>query len=55
MPTSGSTCGKIERHVRSTDIVQWPFLLAYPATLVWVPLFAYGPTRRAFVSGGRHR
>lgn len=32
---------------------RWTFLLAYPATLVQVPLFAYGLVRRTFVWGGR--
>ena len=32
---------------------RWTFLLAYPATLVQVPLFVYGVTRRTFVWGGR--
>ena len=34
-------------------IRRWTFLLAYPATLVQVPLFVYGFTRRTFVWGGR--
>lgn len=32
---------------------RWTFLLAYPATLVQVPLFAYALARRTFVWGGR--
>ena len=32
---------------------RWTFLLAYPATLVQVPLFVYGLARRTFVWGGR--
>ncbi|WP_425604202.1 glycosyltransferase [Halobellus salinisoli] len=32
---------------------RWTFLLAYPATLVQVPLFAYALSRRTFVWGGR--
>lgn len=32
---------------------RWTVLLAYPATLVQVPLFAYGLVRRTFVWGGR--
>lgn len=32
---------------------RWTFLLAYPATLVQVPLFVYGLVRRTFVWGGR--
>lgn len=32
---------------------RWTFLLAYPATLLQVPLFAYGIVRRTFVWGGR--
>ncbi len=32
---------------------RWTFLLAYPATLAQVPLFAYGLARRTFVWGGR--
>jgi hypothetical protein len=32
---------------------RWTALLAVPATLAWVPLFAYGVARRTFVWGGR--
>lgn len=32
---------------------RWTFLLAYPATLVQVPLFLYGLWRNTFVWGGR--
>lgn len=32
---------------------RWTFLLAYPATLLQVPLFVYGIARRTFVWGGR--
>lgn len=32
---------------------RWTFLLAYPATLLQVPLFVYGAVRRTFVWGGR--
>lgn len=32
---------------------RWTFILAYPATLVQVPLFVYGIARRTFVWGGR--
>lgn len=32
---------------------RWTFLLAYPAALLQVPLFAYGIARRTFVWGGR--
>ena len=34
-------------------IRRWTFILASPATLVQVPLFAYGLARRTFVWGGR--
>lgn len=32
---------------------RWTFLLAYPATLLQVPLFIYGIARQTFVWGGR--
>jgi hypothetical protein len=32
---------------------RWTFLLGVPATLAWVPMFAYGLARRTFVWGGR--
>jgi hypothetical protein len=32
---------------------RWTVLLAYPAMMLQVPLFAYGMARRTFVWGGR--
>ena len=38
---------------RTFGVRRWTCLLAYPATLVQVPLFAYALARRTFVWGGR--
>lgn len=39
--------------VATFGVRRWTFLLAYPATLVQVPLFVYGLVRRTFFWGGR--
>lgn len=38
---------------KTFGVRRWTFLLAYPATLVQLPLFAYALVRRTFVWGGR--